>query len=1186
MVSVGLSCCCTPPPNAKELGACCYTEELNGLLQPACLPDLTEEECATYNNSFFSAGLPCGRIEPCSIINLGTDGDKGIYETYIPLSRWDSAHRYTFDALSQNLFLSDDPDNIVVPANNPASKGNEACGHYQNHQPVNYFFFSTNDDSLYLAITLFDSRTNLISTQVNPNRYLEHKHEIFDFTAEAQAAGFNKNTASQIQTSDMYAGLPNLIWLDDQGNLKNLIGDSLYSKRYLRKLEYVNWSTGQGCGDPGGLRGYDLFNATTLQTTAKYSQISSKYGGRITAIYAPEDVRSGRVIQAGSYNGGAAVLPLAGQDSWDIYTPDGTNPDSQIIGSTNNPGGLDFSFSADIAEGTTYDDFLGLYNGGLGWPNFNNLNKSCWFNYSRAQARYNKVASIRNAIKIEENFFATAVLTSDGAIYTWGNPSFGGDDLLNNQKYIDIELNNRPWLYLNSENQQSETSTDYVEIIPTSRGFLGFKTYDGSNNNVTFFGSFIRPKQVSSFDGTSYDALYQDFIANGKRYEPSDVVRLNDGGAILKAFEEDSYTIVCGHNGSFPVIGNVTPPSPNLTIKKAYSAYQQNRIPYGYPGITSSLYLILWSDGTLQCISFSDTFPQKLEIAELIGPDSSNTYQTDWSRWMDEFEVNTRERIISDVNDVFLCHHSYGFGYVLNTPDLDGYNCEVIVRKNFSGNFGNRAAWDVDKIKQDAENIGGDVEDIKTDIYGGFYSNWFTGFSKIKLKDIDYVKSSLADGNTAKGPDIDCQASNISDGGYWGGKNSYGDQQAEFSTFFHKNVEENGIEIFNNERVIVGLYYNYSSSFSTINSYYTDRLIQHTRVNEIDSRTEDAGSPFFIFDYVNLHVNRLGFVLDSPGRMRNVINGTNLIPEPTQRDLRDVQVLNRDTKQGENFTTSDLAYINTFENCSPDLCIICSFPFHKCNADTGECVDCHLGTEPITGLPRCEDVGNFYPWSSASVGACYTNPCPPPAIVGCCCATYQRQTIDGPPEPIWFQQQVSTISAVLTEEGIASYLAETPGCLGGGGGTYYDGSIIRPEDITYTFTPIDPKVDGYADITELQCGAEYFDSNFVQTCGDIDITQNSVVSVDDVNFNEECGFGQASKVITLVFRKRVQGIRVNVSYEVEGLEQALLDLGCPAPQNIQGNLTFLEDDYVKEVPLLLCCELFGNFNVNYTVTGF
>ena len=59
MAGAGLRCCCTPPPNAKELGACCYTEEIFGILNPRCIPSLTEEECAgsTYPNAAFSAGL-------------------------------------------------------------------------------------------------------------------------------------------------------------------------------------------------------------------------------------------------------------------------------------------------------------------------------------------------------------------------------------------------------------------------------------------------------------------------------------------------------------------------------------------------------------------------------------------------------------------------------------------------------------------------------------------------------------------------------------------------------------------------------------------------------------------------------------------------------------------------------------------------------------------------------------------------------------------------------------------------------------------------------------------------------------------------------------------------------------------------------------------------------------------------
>ena len=1174
MVSVGLSCCCTPPPGSQELGACCYTEEVNGLLQPNCIPSLTEAECATYENSYFSAGLPCGDLVSCGLSVLGPVGDKGIYEAYVPVSRWSPAHRETEDALSQELLL---PDNFGIFSNpNPENRprANESLGQlYQNHLPVNYFFFSTNDDSLYLYITLYDN------VGQGEDNNLKHKARIFDFTAEAQAQGFNKNTCTNIVTNDGYAGLPNLLWLDENGKIKNLIGDDLYEKRYLRLLQYVDWT-----GGGNDLEGYDLFSNTIFKDNAKYSQISSKYGGRITAIYANDDVRAGRVVSAGSHFAGAAVRPLTGEDQWDIFDPRSISSSTQIIGSTNNPGDID-GF-AGFGNGSSYDNFD---SNAIGYPNLNNTNKSGWYNTARTNKRCDKVASIRNAVKIEENFFATAVLTSDGAIYTWGSPTFGGDDLYNNVKYFDFGFSSQ-FLFLNSENQQTETATDYVDIMPISRGFLGFRQYDGANN-VTFFGSFVAP------NATIFQQNYEDFLANGKRYEPADAVRLNDGGIILKAFGEDSYTIVGGHNGSAPVIGNVTPPSAGLTIKKAFSAYQDNRSPFGsVEGISASLYLILWSNGDLQCVSFTRTLDGKDTLFDgaLSNPDDYRIYQYDWSRWMDEITVNNRERIFTDVQDVFLCHNNYGFGYVLNSPDPDGYNCHLILRTKMRQATDTRP-FDAEQITQDIANLDGVViEKILTQIYanaqnsfGQSFPDWETGFSKVSLKDIDYVDQSAPDANTLLGPKIDSQASNIQDNGAFGGRASYyvTERENESSTFFFINKEENGIELINNERVILGLHYNgHIKLFSSRQS--VDRFLQHTRLNPVDSKTEDAGSPIFNFDYVNAFGNSSGFVLDSPGYTFNNTNqsSSNFISEPTQRDLRSVDVFNRSTGESSLFSTADIAYVFSYENCAPEICFICLFGSRKCNEDTGECYECFdadPNSEYDIGLPNCSENPEFngFPWSEPQIGTCLNNPCPPPSIVGCCCATYQRS----PEEPIWFQQQVSTISAVLTEEGIASYLAETPGCLGGGGGTYYDGSIIRPEDITYTFTPIDPPLPGSSPLTELQCGADYNDENFVQLCGP-DLGSSAIVSIDNVSFSEPCTDLQTTKLVDIIFRKNVQGIRVNVEYEIPGLEQALTQLGCTIPQNIQGNITFLEDEYTKIVTLPVCCELTGQFVINYTVT--
>ena len=120
-------------------------------------------------------------------------------------------------------------------------------------------------------------------------------------------------------------------------------------------------------------------------------------------------------------------------------------------------------------------------------------------------------------------------------------------------------------------------------------------------------------------------------------------------------------------------------------------------------------------------------------------------------------------------------------------------------------------------------------------------------------------------------------------------------------------------------------------------------------------------------------------------------------------------------------------------------------------------------------------------------------------------------------------------------------------------------------------------------MTELQCGADYNDENFVQLCGP-DLGSSTIVSVDNVSFSEPCTDLQTTKLVDIIFRKNIQGIRVLVEYEIPGLEQALTQLGCTIPQNIQGNITFLEDEYTKIVTLPVCCELTGQFVINYTVT--
>ena len=1193
MAGAGLRCCCTPPPNAKELGACCYTEEIFGILHPRCIPSLTEEECAgsTYPNATFSAGLACGDRVACAIDVLNPDGPKAIKKVFTPTSRFDS---YTRDIRVTDLFpegaVGDYRQNISTNYNPfpPGSEGNPRPSYSlsnkqlsrtgtniysdQCHQPVNYFFFVTNDNSLYLCITLDNEYQQFFT--MGPNDPFDGFYKNLQTRIFKISSNFTIEDKQNITATDNWNNTPMLIW--DEGKIDSIFNSVLYSAGPF----WAAWAKEMRISTifDGSIDVHDYFeNVEFLKKyligEKKSSKISCKYGGRMTVI-----TTLGNVVQGGSYNAGAAVayLPVEGGTGSTDFETLGlrfiprfrgeieTELDSQIarqrLESNDSNSALDI-------KGITGSRFDQQYRGG------DNLQRVEYYNQARAELRDQKVKSIRGATKIEENFYATAVLTNYGGIYTWGDPKYGGDDYYNS--VTRLQQGNSDRLILNSENQNTQSSRDYVEILPMGRGFLGFKTWDGVNNNVTLFGFFAMGLGSPS---TQAFSDYETFLQNGKRYEPSDAILLNDGGVILKAFGEDNYTIVGGHQGYRAIQGNFSAPSSGLTIKKALCADQSG----DYRATSSTLYLILWSDGTLQAISFSvDYYPNREN--DPFGSMRINTFQRGWERWMDEETLGNRKRTFNGVRDIFLINQNYGFGYILENDDADGYNTVIILKRGarYDASAGQHEFWtsnssgEITKLflngfnmnYQVARDTGADVQDIFTTAYkniGNFGIPGIdvdTGFTKVRYKKIDYATSTVADPYSSYGPSIDCTQDHRKS------------QHFNFTSAFLYTKQNFNTDLADGENNIIGIHWRQKSYKSPFGDFdprrepvTEDVFVKHTRVNPVDSQTEDAGSPLFNFDYINLFVNQKGQLLSSPGiQFKNDDYWSNAELFLTG----EVDAEGQDSDLSINNVTT----IETFENCADSICHICGGTNHKCNVETGECFDCVPAGSKGYNLPSCDEVPDIYPWSLILNGPCESNPCPSEFTAGCCCAYYQRT----PEEPVWFLQQVVTIPRnELT--GIDQYIQEN-GCFENSSFQYYDGSPIPSDQIEYTFTPFDDN------FTELNCGAELFSNDFVQTCGeDLFDGSNTFVSVDNIDLREPCPDVNGNRTVDITFTKRVQGLRCKVNYSIPAINSLLQDIGCSPINNDSGTITFLENENEKTITLNLCCKLTGTFNVSYTVS--
>lgn len=1229
MASAGLRCCCTPPPNAKELGACCYTEEIFGILYPRCIPSLTEEQCAgsEYPNAAFSAGLPCGNRVDCAIDIFDVDGPKAIKKVFTPKSRYNSYLRdiqyfspgIQFDNPSfRNLFNNnkfdyrhkiklnygtDTTDGKGIYPDHLGNGGydnniNTVFESYPRHDPVNYFYFVTNDNTLYLCITLDNIHQQKLTQRSGylggllAAEYINHQTRIFPIQDD-----FSLEDKENITASDNFEDIPMLFWTEkSNGQISSSLGSIYYSygpfwSAGAKEFEYIDGFSLER------FLAYDYYDNIEFLyhhlTGTRFSKLSSKYGGRITAI-----TTDGRIVQGGSYQAGAAVS----------YKPDdgtGLVTDSQFETT-----GLKFiPRKRDVSSGRpaidieddqaaarerleSYDDNTKLDQKGIYGSIYEqqvigrlNLRKIKFYNSDRADLRRSTMNSIRGAIKIEENFYATAVLTEGGSISTWGNPKYGGDDYFNSVQRIRSGTSGYSYtnfLILNSKNQETESSVDYVELLPMGRGFLGFKTWDGSNNNVTLFGFFdMNQNSDEAF------ADYENFISNGKRYEPSDAVLLNDGGVILKAFGEDNYTIVGGQNGHLAIQGSFSAPSAGLTIKKALCAWQIQRRE-------TSCYLVLWSNGTLQTISFDPTYLPNRADDPSRGL-STNTFQYGWAKWFDEEVPENRTRTFTGVRDIFLVNQSYGFGYILENDDADGYNTILILKRGSRYNrsedrreFYNESVPDtgdssfgsstpplkmfLDGFNMDyeaARNSGADIQDIITNIYKA--GSVDTGFTRVRYKKIDYATSSCADPYSGYGPDIDNLQDDNYPATYWQELNQ------RFSAAFLYTKQNFDTDIADGENNIIGVYFRcpkYGNGGLDRNSrvltYLTkSTFVKHTRRNPVDSKTEDAGTPLFNFDYINLFVNQKGQLLNAPGiQYKNDSYWSNaelfLTGEVggTDVDFEDLPLSINNTQT-----------IETFENCSDSICIICGGTSHKCNVETGECFDCVPAGSQGYHLPSCDEVPDIFPWSLTINGSCESNPCPPEFTVGCCCAYYQRT----PEEPVWFLQQVVTIPRnELT--GIDQYIQQN-GCFENSSFQYYDGSPIPFDEIEYTFTPFDDN------FTELNCGAELFSNDFVQTCGeDLFDGSNTFVSVDNIDLREPCDDVAGNRTVDITFTKRVQGLRCKVDYNIPSINLLLQDIGCGSISNDSGTITFLEDENEKIITLNICCKLTGTFNVSYTVS--
>ena len=1275
-----LNCCCTPPPDAKELGACCYTETLIvpsyydssktvETLVPACISNITEAECAnpSYFNSYFTPGINCGRRVWCDeLLNIGDEtlvqgvvDSNTIKSVYTPTSRWYANRRVSTPYFTRGTFYNE---------NKPFPKTIEGGGSpFPNHLPVNYFFFTTTDNKLFLSITV-DISTNVVKTfsdgTEGVTQQISHQTRLLDLTYLANLRGFNQDSCTEIKTSDMFYGIPNLIWLNPDGQIRTLITDDNLGNLYGRRVElgegifgpeaqvtaqeninnydtfgvnYYNYNTLQ-------LElGFDFDNSVTFQETSnayglKFSQLSTKYGGRITAIVSSEHPRGGTVLQAGSYFAGAAVKIKDAVD-FDFYWNDTRESESDIS-------------ATDLGIASSFSNYAEI----------NGLNKHFLYNHKRATARFNKVDSIRNATKIEENFFATAVLTSDGAIYTWGHPRWGGDDYYNNVQ--DFSINSIQYKFLNSQNQAAENSTDYVELSSFGNGFIGFKNWDGSNNNITIFGGFKKKfrTDVPSASITSSDNKYNNFLSNGKRYEPSDARLINDGSIILKAYEEDNYTIIGGQGGLDIIQGNITPPSAGLTINKIYAAYQRST-----KFETDPVYLILWSDKTLQIISFS-------AIADPASGANAAPPKFGYVGWLQEDTWNNRERLISNVRDVFLTNESHGFGYILETPDAEGYNCELILRKNTFDSAGTNRKYGYEFGSYNGSDfaVGNEVsiENITTNIYAGIdLPNYDTGFMKVKFKKIESASSSVPDSNITSGPDIDQVQSGPVNGGHDGTEDVVaGSTRVSTSLFLTQHIPSHP----SGKKAIIGVHYRYGYRINRTLAV-KDVIVEHTRSSKIDGYLEDVAIPYLNFDYVNLLQGQLGEFLSYPGLLFESRTNT----EQKHKDLEVVFASIGDPDitgdrlpypanwpnnpedawfftglNNQIFSSNDLSALGSFEACGPTICHICFFPFwyHKCNVETGDCQLCFGPKSPRYNVgdqvfvPECNEFGLFYPWTEAVEGDCRRagrpyDVCPAPVVQGCCCAYYQRSEN----EPLIRVQQISTLgipdAGTNPSRATIDAFVEQYGCLApsyyndpvygdqtwmaehgaynGARFKYPDGTYIEGNQFTYTFVPFNhSEYPEYGAVNEFSCGSNVWEPENVDLCGVA--TPTTVVTVDPVILepitdtygnvidSEQCvqttvGNDQrpcSYRLMPLKFTRHIiEGAPIEVEFEILTNQNTgsfggpvVFEEYCHQKTGIiydwqweYDDKANLNDEYVFERVIQVPCNLYGYFPIAFTV---
>jgi len=912
-------------------------------LVPACIESLDEVTCATKTSSIFTANGTCGDKVPCP-----GDSSKP-FGFNMPL-----INDYT-KKFSARIFS----EAVPVPFHGrlweaPTTEGKfilklVRAGSSNPNRPPPKFSTVEGVPKDYIKLHAYTNNKpagNPSSYSLRPGVLMHNADKTIKFYTDRGFTSFSEySLGDSFYESGPQLMLPFTMRSAERDYAKLIVQDNLNTYPLL----YFN-------------------HGTVDATQGNYSKLDTNYN-KISFLFDQTDHlgRGGRVYQAGFYDTGSAVI--AEDKSYQLTHQATQGLDrgrslSKII--IPNPLSLNpTKLNHDVLENespfglintsTTYLQILSEY--------------YSFYDHTRALSRYNKVNSLRNITDIKNGLHSTCAISSDGNVFCWGNPTVGGDSFSsaienNITTYNNAELGS--YIYCqtsaNCLGENLETTEDCIDIDCASFGFLVWRQNDklsiifgrdfrpGGGNNGT-------PKTSTGEESYNYTIAKLNSWKNGDvKFDRNSTYITPEATCFLKESKTATqsgrkfHVLNFASNSNYSqkstkgglVVGEIESPAEGVNIKKALTIILPGAATgssgYSANG-TVTAYLILWSDGTLNYLTFDETTDPS--------PTSRNN---SYEGKLAGLDSSTALLSFSNVQDIFKIPDltkgvplEKGFGFVKKLDPSDPYNCVIYIsdkrdlrivdsKNPLSGEeikdqFGGREAIGIIDFQKSCT-LGQDVVSIDYK----YPPNKNYGFFEIKLSDVTAVDSSVSEPNNTQ--DVN-------------------------------NSQQEGVQILLIE----------SKNKSCFSS--SENVLNGNIIYELSSQgftKVGFGNIVHNIDMWSSTYDSLMFVSPNGDLFRQVFRSSY-----NSQTSNFTPPIYRKVEYPSEFTFENP--VMNFENCSDVFCEISKDDFKKCNVETGECQDCR----DSEGNFVC-DFKNVFPISHL-VGTCAEEPCP---VIepGCCCATW------------------------------------------------------------------------------------------------------------------------------------------------------------------------------------------------------